>query len=667
LRYLFTTIFLTAIIIPAYAQIDSTVLKTEEILDDVLIETESESEDEDLYDYVEDIITNPIDLNKADIFELTKIPGMDNVSAEKIINHRDKFGYFYSVNELFAVRDLDKNLIGQIIPFLIVENKFDQEQFSESDEYSIPFYSKFRTTLRSRISNDLQTRRGFSNQRFAGSKIKTYNRFQIKYDRNFQAGVLIEKDPGEVLHTDFSSFHFQMKDAGFINNLIIGDYTIELGQGLALWSPFGFSKGADAVFPVKKSSRFIRPYTSAAEYNFFRGAASTIQFNNFRLTGFYSNYNIDASINEESNEIITISKTGFHRTTTEIAKKNSAQQIFYGGSFDYRAANIFNVGAIYYKVKFDKPLEYSSLYDLSGQNFNYLSVYYNINYYKFSLFGEASYDQTSVASHNGLQFAASKNLIFTTAIRSYPRNYKNLFGFGFGERSGKTNNEVGFYSGVKLKSNIGIINLYYDIFKFPYKTYENSLSSEGDELLIDFLTSFSRGFEIKLRYKYENKEITEIIDDENKIVRRLKQTARTELIYETNNLLRLRTRIEYNNFLIRSANKTENGLLIFQEARFLFLKKFVVYGRIIFFHTDSFNSAVYEFENDLVGVMPNLAMYGKGIRWYFLIRYKPINLITVSAKYSETYKPDATFLSSGDNQIIGNLDNRFSLQIDLSF
>ncbi|MDT3696606.1 MAG: helix-hairpin-helix domain-containing protein [Ignavibacterium sp.] len=667
MRYLFTTIFLTAIIIPAYAQIDSTVLKTEEILDDVLIETESESEDEDLYDYVEDIITNPIDLNKADIFELTKIPGMDNVSAEKIINHRDKFGYFYSVNELFAVRDLDKNLIGQIIPFLIVENKFDQEQFSESDEYSIPFYSKFRTTLRSRISNDLQTRRGFSNQRFAGSKIKTYNRFQIKYDRNFQAGVLIEKDPGEVLHTDFSSFHFQMKDAGFINNLIIGDYTIELGQGLALWSPFGFSKGADAVFPVKKSSRFIRPYTSAAEYNFFRGAASTIQFNNFRLTGFYSNYNIDASINEESNEIITISKTGFHRTTTEIAKKNSAQQIFYGGSFDYRAANIFNVGAIYYKVKFDKPLEYSSLYDLSGQNFNYLSVYYNINYYKFSLFGEASYDQTSVASHNGLQFAASKNLIFTTAIRSYPRNYKNLFGFGFGERSGKTNNEVGFYSGVKLKSNIGIINLYYDIFKFPYKTYENSLSSEGDELLIDFLTSFSRGFEIKLRYKYENKEITEIIDDENKIVRRLKQTARTELIYETNNLLRLRTRIEYNNFLIRSANKTENGLLIFQEARFLFLKKFVVYGRIIFFHTDSFNSAVYEFENDLVGVMPNLAMYGKGIRWYFLIRYKPINLITVSAKYSETYKPDATFLSSGDNQIIGNLDNRFSLQIDLSF
>ncbi|HQF43051.1 MAG TPA: helix-hairpin-helix domain-containing protein, partial [Ignavibacteriaceae bacterium] len=466
MRFLLTIVFLIILIIPVYSQTDSTILKTEEILDDVLIETESESEAEDLYDYVEDIITNPIDLNKADIFDLTKIPGLDNVSAEKIIKHREKFGYFYSTNELFAIRDLNKDLIEKIIPFLTTEIKFDQEEFPDADEYSIPFYSKFKTSLRSRMSNDLQTRQGFINDRFAGSKIKTYNRLLTKFDKNYQAGLLIDKDPGEKSYTDFSSFHFQIKDIGFIDNVVIGDYTIELGQGLALWSPFGFSKGADAVFPVKKNSRFIRPYTSAAEYNFFRGAASTFQFDNFRLTGFYSNNFVDASLNEESTEIISISKTGFHRTPNEIAKKNSAQQIFYGGSLDYRTANILNIGFTYYKVKFDKPLASGSLYDLSGDNFNYLSLYYNLNFYKFTLFGEASYDQTSVASFNGLQFAVSNNFIFTTAIRSYPRNYKNLFGFGFGERSGKTNNEIGFYSGFKLRTKIGVLNLYYDIFKF---------------------------------------------------------------------------------------------------------------------------------------------------------------------------------------------------------
>ena len=65
--------------------------------------------------------------------------------------------------------------------------------------------------------------------------------------------------------------------------------------------------------------------------------------------------------------------------------------------------------------------------------------------------------------------------------------------------------------------------------------------------------------------------------------------------------------------------------------------------------------------------MPNLAMYGEGIRWYFIAKYKPIKFLSISAKYSETYKPDEKTLSSGDSEIIGNLDNRFSLQIDLSF
>ena len=107
--------------------------------------------------------------------------------------------------------------------------------------------------------------------------------------------------------------------------------------------------------------------------------------------------------------------------------------------------------------------------------------------------------------------------------------------------------------------------------------------------------------------------------------------------------------------------------MVFQDIRIAAHKNLNFSGRIIFFQTDSFNSAIYEFENDLLGVMPNLAMYGKGIRWYLIAKYKPLTYLSISAKYSETFKPDVTSLSSGDNEIIGNLDNRFSLQIDLNF
>ena len=91
-----------------------------------------------------------------------------------------------------------------------------------------------------------------------------------------------------------------------------------------------------------------------------------------------------------------------------------------------------------------------------------------------------------------------------------------------------------------------------------------------------------------------------------------------------------------------------------------------LYGRIIFFKTDSFNSAIYEFENDLPGVMSNLAMYGEGFRWYFLVKVKVLNRLNLSFKYSETTKPKEKTLSSGNSEILSNIDNNFHMQLEIS-
>jgi hypothetical protein len=61
-----------------------------------------------------------------------------------------------------------------------------------------------------------------------------------------------------------------------------------------------------------------------------------------------------------------------------------------------------------------------------------------------------------------------------------------------------------------------------------------------------------------------------------------------------------------------------------------------------------------------------MALFGQGIRWYLLMRFRPIRLITLSVKYAETYKPDEISLGSGDNSIPGNTDNTISLQLDLN-
>ena len=65
--------------------------------------------------------------------------------------------------------------------------------------------------------------------------------------------------------------------------------------------------------------------------------------------------------------------------------------------------------------------------------------------------------------------------------------------------------------------------------------------------------------------------------------------------------------------------------------------------------------------------MNNPALYGKGTRWYFMVEYDVFDFARISAKYSELYKPDEIYLSSGDNEILNNLDNRITLQLDIKF
>ena len=70
---------------------------------------------------------------------------------------------------------------------------------------------------------------------------------------------------------------------------------------------------------------------------------------------------------------------------------------------------------------------------------------------------------------------------------------------------------------------------------------------------------------------------------------------------------------------------------------------------------------------EFIGVMTNPSLFGSGIRWYLVIRYSFFHNFTLSFKYSELYKPNETKLGTGYSKIIGNLDNRISLQLDFNY
>jgi len=647
-----------------FSQTDSTYLKTEEILEDILQEPSGEVDESDLYDIIEQLMLNPINLNKASEDELTRIPQVEISDARLIVNHRNKYGNFFSVNELNSVENLNKELIQKITPFLYVEQK--STVTVQEPERVGTILSESKLLLRSRFTNSLQTNEGFNTNKFEGTKPRVYNRLLLKYSNHLQAGVLAEKDPGELSYNEFTTFHLALNDVGFVYKAVIMDYYLEFGQGLTMWSPYAFPKGPDAVYPVRRVDKISKPLTSSSENNFFRGVTASFKLNDFIVSGFYSNNNFDANIDPVTGEITSTPIDGLHRTPLELAKRKTASEQLIGARLDYLFKNLFHVGVLHYQSTFSNAFQPSGIFDISGNKFDYTAFAYDFTFQRFDVSGEFSYNGNSVASINILQLLISDSFTFISSFRNYPSNFFSLHGYAFGERNGATRNEVGIYTGFKWRTPIGIVNFYYDQFKFPFATFYEPNPSGGDEYLFDFLTNPIRKFELRLRYKYEDKDVAEPIDNTKEIVSRIKRTIRGEIIYSVSNKIRLKGRFEYASFNISATNQSENGYLIFQDIRYAPTNYINFYGRLIFFQTDSYFSAIYEYENNLTGVLTNIPLFYQGIRWYLMMRYRPINLLTFSFKYSETFKPAEKSIGSGENIIPGNLDNIIAFQLDVS-
>ena len=182
--------------------------------------------------------------------------------------------------------------------------------------------------------------------------------------------------------------------------------------------------------------------------------------------------------------------------------------------------------------------------------------------------------------------------------------------------------------------------------------------------MINYENNILRKTRLLLRFQREKKEV-DISFDMPEYFDQVRNKFRSELIYNLSKYIRLKTRVEFV-WLDIDQIKSETGFLTFQDIRYDISNKLRFYGRVVFFKTDSFDSRIYQFENDLPGVISNPGLFGEGMRWYFAVNYSVLPYLKLSLKYSELVKPDARTLSSGNNEIDGNLDNRISVQLDYS-
>jgi len=64
----------------------------------------------------------PVNINTATVEELAKLPGVGEVIAQRIVNHREKSGKFKKVEELLVIRGISRKKLEKLRPLITVDD-----------------------------------------------------------------------------------------------------------------------------------------------------------------------------------------------------------------------------------------------------------------------------------------------------------------------------------------------------------------------------------------------------------------------------------------------------------------------------------------------------------------------------------------------------------------
>ncbi len=648
--------------------------KLEAIVESIVENLEEDAEVTQITQDLEQLAENPLNMNTATEQELAKLHLLNSIQIRKIIEYRKEFGPVLSIYELNTVDGISPDLLQKMEPFITfgpVQEK--QEKLSEAMKYS-------NHQLLMRAQAILQQQKGYIPRDdgtipYEGSREKIYTRYRYEAGERISAGITAEKDPGEAFFSgsnkngfDFYSAHISFQVSPVIQNIIVGDFVARAGQGLILWQGYSTSKSVYTL-GISKVNQGIRPFTSTDENRFFRGAATTLNFGNGTVQLFYSNKKDDANlvVDSQENYFTSLQTSGYHRTESETADKNSVTDVNSGAMLNWNFNN-FRLGATVAYQQFEMPfIRSDQLYNkfrFQGEENFTAGADYLYSKGKYQLFGEAAVSKSKgKALLQGAVAHLHDRFDFSLLFRHLDKNYHALWANPFAEGSA-ANNETGWYFGTKiLPVKYVALSAYSDFYHTEWITYTTASPANGRDIFgqADFV--FSEIFQFYIRYKNEEKE--QKTNFENRLVSTNEkvQKSRLHVEYRPVEFIAFKTRLEH--VLFESFSK-ENGIMLYQDIKFT-PEKFPLAAsfRSTWFNTDSYNSRIYAYESDVLYAFSIPAYFGKGWHHYINLKYELSDKLDVWFKIGHTIRSDSETISSGYNEINGNRKTEVKFQVRL--
>jgi hypothetical protein len=629
---------------------------------------------------------HPLNLNTASADDLIQLHLLNILQIRNFISYRKLLGLLLSVHELQAVPGWDLATIRRLIPYIRVGR--EESVYSALRER----WKGGDASVLLRAGQVLEKSKGFEKPSnpdasyYEGSAQNIFLRYHYNYKQLLSFGFTGEKDAGEPFLRaaqrygfDFYSFHFFLQRVGIIRSLALGDFTINMGQGLIQWQTFSTTKSSQAM-AIKREAECIRPYHAAGEYNFHRGAAVSLQKGPWQTNMFISSQRISTNMVTDTGgreDLFTsFQQSGYHRTPAEIADRNNNRQLSAGINMRYAGESFsvaFNCIHFQFSRPFQKKDEPYNLYSLKGTRLTDYSIDYSYTFRNLHLFGEWAMDQWSHAAFiQGALISLGDNISMSFLYRNISAAYQSLYSDAFTENS-VPNNEKGFYTGITIRPVTGLqCEFYYDIFIFPWLKYQVDAPSSGRDILSQASYQPNKSWNLNVLYKNEMKTTNTTVSGSftHGLVSPVKQRWRIATDYIFSRAWSFNSRMEF--LWIRlNGFPTRHGYL--GLTGFSYRKSgFSASMATAVFETDDYDSRIYAYEPDLLYHFSLPSFYGRGIHYYMNIHQDFSRLIgrgpgrfRISGwlKWGQTFYPGAISIGTGLDEIPGNRKSEIRAEV----
>ncbi|MBP5798853.1 MAG: helix-hairpin-helix domain-containing protein [Prevotella sp.] len=615
---------------------------------------------EETYELLCELEQHPMDINQATREQLEQLPFLSAQQVEEIVEYLYRYGPMKSLAELQMLRSLDNERRRLLTYFIYIgeSGTVDSRQHNYAHHElmatgRIPFYE----------------RKGGVDG-YQGYPYRHWLKYQFTYGDQVKAGLVGSQDAGEPFFSgknrlgyDYYSVWLQLKQLGRLESLVLGKYRVSMGMGLIINNSFSLGK-VSMLQNMGRPTSTLRAHSSRSSDGYLQGAAATVRIaRGLTATGFISYRAMDATLNKDGVTVSSIITSGYHRTETELEKKNNLKNTTFGGNVRYQT-NGYHAGLNVVGTHLNRELKpnTSVLYRqhyAQGYDFLNVSVDYGYVHHRFSVNGETALNRDgALATINSLSLQLGSEWSLMALYRFYSYRYTSLYANSYCD-GGSVQNESGIYLGATWQPTPSWkLMAYIDYAYFPWAKYQISQSSHSWDQLLQVSYSkkhWSFGGRYRLHIRQKDN------DDKTALITRMEHRGRVSAEYSR--VWSSKTQVDFG---FTSFKEHEKGLMVSETLGFTH-RWLRLNGGMGYFHTDSYDSRVYLYELGPLYSYSVTQFSGEGIRYWLIARANIGSRLMLTAKLGITNYFDRSTIGSSYQQINRSSQTDLDLQVRWKF